>query len=183
MCSSSIMFFQPRKLPEKKRITSPENQTIGVTILLVHLLYVVQLHGMAKNILLGWHESLWTLPTIRHLLLWILVVHGRLDRYQPSECSRNMRCTMALQQNSAPVNVPCVGQLWDLNLVGKLYYSLSDNTSMNYRSWWAWETITCPACGLHSSQLNFPQWDIVLDLTSLAYQPKLREQFAHRRDM
>ena len=38
------------------------------------------------------------------------------------------------------------------------------------------EKITCPAFDLYP--WNIPQWDILLDLTSLAYQPKSRERSA-----
>ena len=34
--------------------------------------------------------------------------------------------------------VLCVYQIWDRNLFWKLHYSLSDNTSMFYQSWCAW---------------------------------------------
>ena len=48
---------QPRSHPVT-RIVSPGNRTIGMTILLLHLLYVVQLHGMARDLRLGRHHSL-----------------------------------------------------------------------------------------------------------------------------
>ena len=49
---------QPRKHPVKRRIVSPGNQTIGMMVLMVHLLYVVQLHGMARDLQPGYHQSL-----------------------------------------------------------------------------------------------------------------------------
>ena len=52
------LVFQTRKHPAKKEIASPGNQMIGMTILLIHLLYVVHLHGMARDILPGCHQSL-----------------------------------------------------------------------------------------------------------------------------
>ena len=97
---------QPSNHPVKRRIVSPGNQTIGMMILLFHLLYVVQLHGMARDLQLGRHHSLCTSPTIPHMLFRILVAHSRLDREQPSEASRNMHCTMALRRIFAIVISP-----------------------------------------------------------------------------
>ena len=45
------LVFQHRKHPVKKEIASLWNQTIGMTILLIHLLYVVHLHGVARDML------------------------------------------------------------------------------------------------------------------------------------
>ena len=42
------------------------------------------------------------------------------------------------------------------------------------------DNITCPAFGLYCSPAEYSMMEqIVLDLTSLAYQPKLREQLVH----
>ena len=42
------------------------------------------------------------------------------------------------------------------------------------------DKITCPAFGLYSSPAEYPTMGhIVLDLTSLAYQPKKRERSVH----
>ena len=73
-CLSSIcFFFWPQKHQVKKRIISPENQKIGMMILHFHMLYVVLLHGMARDIRSGWHHSLWPSRTILHMLFWIMV--------------------------------------------------------------------------------------------------------------
>ena len=50
--------FFPQKHQVKKRIISPWNQKIGMMILQFHLLYVVLLRGMARDIRSGWHHSL-----------------------------------------------------------------------------------------------------------------------------
>ena len=49
---------QPQKHPVKKRIISPGNQMIGMMIIRFHLLFVVHLHAMAREIRPGWHHSL-----------------------------------------------------------------------------------------------------------------------------
>ena len=63
------------------------------------------LHGVERGILHEWHQYLWTLPTIRHTLFWILAAHGQLDQERQSESSRNMRCIMALRQSFAVVKI------------------------------------------------------------------------------
>ena len=97
----------------------------------------------------------------------------------------------------------CVCQLWDRNLSGKLHYSLSDNTAMCYLPefmclrwatcpsyslflrWriWVWplnwiqrkiQLLTCTLLQSNSPTMGH----VVLDLTSLAYQPKSRERSA-----
>ena len=97
------LVLQPLKHPVKNRIISPGNQTIGMMVLLVHLLCVVHLHGMAREIPPGRHQFPLNLA-IRHMLFWILVVHGQMDRDQPSVDSKNMHCTLALRQNFCTCN-------------------------------------------------------------------------------
>ena len=49
--------FRPLKHPVKKDIAVPGNQTIGIpSQLTIHQLQL--LHGMARDILHGWHQSL-----------------------------------------------------------------------------------------------------------------------------
>ena len=66
-------------------------------------------------------------------LLWILAVHGRMDREQQSDSYSNMRCIMASRQNSVLAIYPlCLPPLRQRH-VGKLYYSFSDNTPCSTR--------------------------------------------------
>ena len=153
------------------------------------------------NYCMIWHQSLWTLPTIRHTLFWILAAHGQLDRERQSKGSRNMRCIVALRQNIAFAISPLCCQLWGRNLFGKLYYSFSDNTSVFYQSWSAWdERRAFLILPFSDEEFGYDYWTVskrrqnymsnsspaeystmgqlVLDLTSLAYQPKSRERFA-----
>ena len=194
------LVFQHRKHPVKREIASLGNQTIGVTILLIHLLFVVHLHGMARDMLPWWHQSLWT-------LFWIFVVHGRLDRDQPSEGSRNMHCTMALRKNFALVISPLCLPILRLEQVWKVVLfiirqhphvlpelmCLRRATCLSYSPFLQMKNlgttieldprgdkITCPAFGLYSSPAeNSTMGRIVLDLTCLVYQARLRERFTH----
>ena len=99
-----------------------------------------------------------------------------------------------------------VCQLCAGDLLGKLYYWLSNETSMLDQSWCAWNRkcayliltsqlkklgttieldpkgykITCQAFGLHRSPAEYSTMGhIVLDLTCHAYQPKSRERSTH----
>ena len=81
------LFFSTSEAPSEEKISSPRNQTIGMTVLLVHLMCLVQLHGMAKDTLLVLHQSLATLPTIRHMLFWVFAAHDQLAQERQSECS------------------------------------------------------------------------------------------------
>ena len=56
----------------------------------------------------GWRQFLQIWLTSRHILFWILTVHGQLDREQQPEDSRNMRCNMALRHSFALATSPCV---------------------------------------------------------------------------
>ena len=90
--------FQPQKHLVKEDMVIPWNLTIGMPVYLMIPQIQPQeelLHGMARDILHGWHQDLWTLPTIRHTLFWILAAHGQLDQERQSEGSRHMRCITA----------------------------------------------------------------------------------------
>ena len=76
--------FQPRKHPVKKDIAIPGNQTIGVPVYPI-IPQPQLLDGVARDIVHGWQQSHWILPTIRHTLFWILPTHGQLDQERQSK--------------------------------------------------------------------------------------------------
>ena len=91
--------FLPLKTQLKRDKAIPGNQTIGIPTLPT----IPQLQpqrGTIQDIRLGWHQSLWILPTIRLTLFWILAAYDQLDRERQSEGSRKMRCITTLQQTS-----------------------------------------------------------------------------------
>ena len=101
--------FQPRKHTVKKDIVISGNLTIGVPVYLMIPQVEPQeekLQGMERDILHGWQQSHWILPTIQHTLFWILAAHGQLDQERQSEDSRNMRCITVLRQSFALATRP-----------------------------------------------------------------------------
>ena len=103
--------FQSQNHRVKKDMVIPGNQTISIPALLLSPQLQPKeelLQGMARDILHGWHQFPWILPTIRHTLFWILAAHGQLDQERQSKGSRNMRCIMAVRQSFAVVKNPVV---------------------------------------------------------------------------
>ena len=89
----------------------PGNQTTGIAALLT-IPHVRLLNGLARDILHGWHQSLCSIPTIKHTFFWILAALGQLDRERQSEGSRNMRCIVVLRQNSVlEISILCLPTL------------------------------------------------------------------------
>ena len=76
--------FQPRKHPVKKDMAIPGNQTNGVPVYLI-IPQPQLLDGVARDIVHGWQQSHWILPTIRHTLFWILAAHGQWDQERQSK--------------------------------------------------------------------------------------------------
>ena len=165
------------------------------------------LHGMARDILHAWHQSFWTLPTTRRTLFWILAAHGQLDQEQQSKSSKSMFFFTALRQSFCrcnksfvfansetetcweyccihfPTTPPCstgVDVLETGNLPTLLSLPQMKNLGMTIELDPKGDKITCPAFGLYSSPAEYSTMGhIVLDLTSLAYQPKSRWRSAH----
>ena len=193
--------FQLLKSPLKRDMILPWNQAIGTSIALT----IFQVRGAIQNIQLGWPQFPWILPTIRHTLFWILVAHDQLDQERQSEGSRNMRCIVVLQQNSVlAISLLCSPTLRQ-NLVGKVVLFTFRQNHHVLQELMCLRRSTCQSCPpfrrcrtwvLHLSRIqretrshvqllactllqsNIPKWDIVLVLTSLAYQPNSRERSA-----
>ena len=195
--------FQLLNIPLKSDMILSGNTAIGIPIV---LMIPQRVRGTIQDFQLGWRQFTWILPAIRRTLFWILVVHDRLDQERRSEGSRNMRCIMALRQTSVfaisllclptlkqklvwecciihfPTKPPCsttvdVLQTGDVPIQNFLPQMQNFGITLELDPRGA--KITCPAFGLYSSPIEYSSMGhIVLDLTSLAYQPKLREQFA-----
>ena len=135
-----------------------------------------------------------------------MVAHDQLDQEGQTEGSRNMRCTMVLQQNSVPAmsffvfanyetetfresciihfltKPPCstrfhVHETGDVPIL--FYLSQMQNLGVTLELDPKGAKITCPAFGLYSSPVECSTMGhLVLDWTSLAYQPKSRERSA-----
>ena len=89
-------------------------------ILQFHMLYVVLLHGMARDIRSGWHHSLWPSRTILHMLFWIMVGSRNSHR----EGSRSMHCTTVFRQKLALVISPLCMPTLRLELLWKAVLSI-----------------------------------------------------------
>ena len=72
--------FQPLKTPLKMDKAIPGNQTIGIPAL-SKIPQLQPLRGTSQDILHGWHQFFWILPTIRRTLLWILAKIGVVLRH------------------------------------------------------------------------------------------------------
>ena len=183
----------------------PGNQTIGIPTLPIVPQLQLQ-RGTIQGTLHGWCQSLWILPTIRRTWFWILVAHVQLDRERQSEGSRNLRCIMVLRQNSVPCikffvfansetetclascivhfpTTPPFSTRVDVLEKGDVPILLSLPQMQNWCIKLELDPkgarITCPAYGLYSSTVEYSTMGhIVLNLTSLAYPPKLRERSA-----
>ena len=179
------------------------NTTIGIPIV---LMIPRRVRGSIQERQLGWRQFPWILPAIRRTLFWILVVHDRLDQEKQSGGSRNIRRIMGLQQNSVlalsvlclptleqklvwesciinfPTKPPCstsVDVLQTGNVPIQNFLPQMQNFGITIELDPKGAKITCPAFGLNHSPVEYSTMGhIVLDLTSLAYQPKLREQLA-----
>ena len=200
--------FQPLEHPVKKDMAIPGNQAIGIsTLLMIPPVQLAEalLSRTIQDSWYGLHQFLWNLPTIRRTLFSILVAHGQLDRELQPEGARNMRCIMASRQNSVlaisllclpilrqtcrescnihfPTTPPCSTRVDVLETgAGPILFSLPQMNNLgpiielNPKG----DEITCPVFILYSSPVEYSTTGhIVLDLTSLAYQPKSPERSA-----
>ena len=72
--------FQLLKTPLKMDKAIPGNQTIGIPAL-SKIPQLQLLRGTSQDILHGWHQFFWILPTFRRTLLWILAKIGVVLRH------------------------------------------------------------------------------------------------------
>ena len=165
------------------------------------------LHGLARHILHGWHQSLESCQPSDTSLFWILVAHGQLDQERQSKRFQKHALTYGITQEFCRCNnsfvfansetetcwESCINHFpttppWSIRVdvleTGNVPFLLSlphmKNLGMTIESDPKEDNITCPAFGLYSSPAEYSiMGHIVLDATSLAYQPKLRERPAH----
>ena len=136
---------------------------------------------MARDIVHGWHQSHWILPTIRHTLFWILAAHGQLDqaaiksfpkhalyygittefrRCNKSFVFANSETESCLESNMIhfPTTPPCSTRV-DVLETGNVPILLSlcsdEKFGYDFQLDPKGDKITCPAFGFYSSPAEY----------------------------